>query len=233
MRWYWIAFVFILSPSLGLSQQRPGSVHVVRASGEATVSAKPDRAEISIAVVSQAPNAQRASAQNAEQTTQLLNALKRTVGATGDVKTSGYSIRPDYQYSKVGLPLKITGYEAANTVVATINDLTLVGKIIDAAANSGANRINGISFLLRDDEVPRTQALAQAAVKARANAEAIAKALNLQIVGVLEAQSSEVSSITPIGSVAQSVQLTSAVETPIQPGSLDVHVAVTVTLEVR
>jgi uncharacterized protein len=57
--------------------------HVVRASGDATVTAKPDRAQVTIGVLSQAPTAQAASAQNATQTTAVLDAVKRALGGNG------------------------------------------------------------------------------------------------------------------------------------------------------
>jgi len=223
--------LFILPAFSAVPQEATKPAHVVRASGEATRSAKPDRAQISIGVVTQAPTAQEASNQNAAKTTQVLDAMKRGLGAGGEVKTSGYSITPEYAYPKNEAP-KITAYRAANTVLVTIDDLKLVGKIIDLATSSGANAIEGISFTLQNDEEIRAQALAEAAMKARANAEAIARALNLQIVGVLEAQSSEVPGIRPLFMpVAEKAM--ARVETPIETGTLDIHASVSVTLEVR
>ena len=231
MSWNRIVGLFVLLAFSAICQEMPKAVHVVRATGEATRSAKPDRAQISIGVVTQAPTAQEASNQNAAKTTQVLDAMKRALGAGGEVKTSGYSITPEYSYPKNEAP-RITAYRAANAVLVTIDDLGLVGKIIDRAASSGANSMAGISFTLQNDEAIRGQALAEAAVKARANAEAIARALNLQIVGVLEAQSTEAPGIRPLFTpVAEKAM--ARVETPIETGTLDIHASVSVTLEVR
>jgi uncharacterized protein len=230
MSWNRIIWLIILPAFSGVSQETPKLAHVVRATGEATRSAKPDRAQISIGVVTQAPTAQEASNQNAARTTQVLDSMKRALGAGGEVKTSGYSISPDYSYPKNEAP-RITAYSATNTVLVTIDDLKLVGKIIDLATSSGANSMAGISFTLQDDEAIRAQALAEAAVKARANAEAIAKALNLQVVGVLEAQSTEVPGVRPL--FLPTAAKARAVETPVESGTLDIHASVSVTLEVR
>ncbi|MFL6350352.1 MAG: SIMPL domain-containing protein [Bryobacteraceae bacterium] len=207
--------------------------HMVRASGEATVTAKPDRAEVTIGVLTQAPTAQAASAQNATQTTSVLNALKRALGGNGQIKTTGYSISPDYQYSKDGSASKVIGYHASNTVLATVDDLSLVGKIIDTATKAGANNINGIAFTLRNDEAVRAQALAEAAGKARASGEAIAKALNLQVIGVLQAEATEAPVVRPLFAQAKSRAELNGAPTPIEAGNLDVRASVVVSLQVQ
>jgi uncharacterized protein len=216
------------------AQDRMGRVHSIRASGEATIRAKPDRAQISIGVVTQAPTAQAASAQNATQTSAVLDALKRALGASGEIKTSGYSISPQYQYAN-GRPPKITGYQASNSVLTSVNDLSLTGKVIDAANEAGANDITGISFSLRDDNAIRAEALAEAARKARSAAEAIAKALDVRITAVLDADTTEAPVVRPMNKAfAMAGTMPEArAPTPIEPGDLDVRASVTVTFEVQ
>lgn len=210
--------------------------HTVRASGEATVTAKPDQARVTVGVSTHAATAQAAAAQNATETTQVLDTVKRALGSNGEIKTTGYSIAPEYQYSKNGGPSKIADYRANNFVIVTINDLAMIGKVIDAATEGGANVINGISFTLRNDAEVRAQALAEASAQARSNAEAIAKALNLPVTGILEAHTLQAAAIQPVmfntevaASSAQSLQLA----TPIQPGNLEVRATVIVTLAIR
>lgn len=216
------------------AQDSAGKVHFIRASGEATVHAKPDRAQISIGVITQAPTAQAASAQNATQTSAVLDAVKRALGSNGEIKTSGYSISPQYQYTN-GRPPKITGYQASNSVLATVDDLSLTGKVIDAASDAGANNVTGISFSLRDDNAIRAQALAEAALKARSAADAIAKALNVRITRVLEADTTEAPIVRPMNKAFAMMSEGAAprAPTPIEPGDLDVRASVTVSFEVQ
>ena len=221
-----------LLPAAAFTQDAPKNAHLVRALGEATVTAKPDRAEISISIGTQAPTAQAAAAQNAADTTQVLDSLKRVLGSGGQVKTSGYSVGPDYQFSKNGAPRKVSGYHAANRLSVTVDELPLVGKVIDVASQSGATTIGGLSFTLRNDDAVRAQALAEAATKARSAAEAIAKALDLHVTGILEATSTDAAPVAPMprfGSVAESVE----VQTPIEAATIEIHASVIVTLEVR
>lgn len=231
-----ILFIALLIGSALQSQDVSKPLHVVRASGEATVKAKPDRAQMTFGVVTQAPTAEAAGAQNAAQTTHMLEALKHVLGSGGEIKTTGYSISPNYQTSKNGASRKIIGYNSNNTVEVTIDDLRLVSKILDASAQAGANDINGMSLLLRDDQAARSEALAKAAVKARDSAEAIAKALNLRVVGVVQAETADVPVMGPTfraGNMNATVAQTIEIPTPLEVGDIDVTAAVIVTLAVQ
>ncbi len=204
----------------------------VRASGEAVISAKPDRAEVTIGLSTHSTTAQAASAQNAEQSSQLIKAIKQAMGAGGQVKTSGYSLAPQYEYTNGKAP-RLTGYEASNSVNVTVDDLALLPKVIDSATGTGATNVNGIAFTLRDGSAVHQQAMTQAAVKARANAEALASALGVQVIGLLQAEPSESPSAGPRPVFAKAFTMEQRVATPVEAGNLEIHATVTVTLEVR
>jgi hypothetical protein len=206
---------------------------IVRASGEATISTQPDRAQVSIGVVTESTAAEDASTQNAATTAEVLKTVKQQIGSKGELKTTQYSVTPTYDYSNRASP-KITGYQASNTVLVTIDDLSLVGKVLDSAAAAGSNRIMGIQFTLRDDTAVRARALAEAAAKARANGEAIAKALNLHVVGVTQAEASELAPRRVTMPYAAARMSTMSAATPIESGTaVEVHASVIVTLAVH
>lgn len=224
-------YLLLLLPCTIVAQEA-STPHMVRASGDATVTTKPDQAQISIGVVTDAHTAAEASAQNAQQTSAALTAIKNSLGGHGEVKTAGYSISPQYDYSAGHAP-RLTGYQARNTVLVTVNDLSLTGKVVDAATGAGANNIDGISFSLKDDSAVRAEALAQAATKARANGEAIAKALGLHVVGVLRADTEQAPLVRPMPMARMVMAAEKAPQTPIEPGTLDIHATVIVTLQVQ
>ncbi len=222
--------------NLAITAQEPARrmPPVVRASGQATVDATPDQAEVSVGVSNQQKTAQAAAADNANRTTAVVDAVKALIGHGDEVKTQQYSVNPAYSYPKPGGSPVIDGYNANNTVHVTLHDLALVGKVIDAAMQAGATNVNGVNFTLKNDEAVRQQALALAAQKARTNAEAIAKALGLRVVGVLEAQSGEATAVQPLYKpmMMASRAMAAAAPTPIESGSVSVEATVTVTLEV-
>lgn len=76
----------------------------VQATGEATVSASPDQALIEIGVISQGSTAVAASAQNAGQTSAVLDDLAKLLGGSRKLRTTSYSVRPNYQHPKPGRP---------------------------------------------------------------------------------------------------------------------------------
>ncbi len=221
----------LLTVSPGFSQTPP-TVRFVRASGQATVSAKPDRASVQIGVVTHAATAEAASEQNAQQTSGVLKTIRDVLGTGGEVKTANYTLAPQYEYTN-NQPARLTGYDASNMVLVTIDDLPLLGKIIDAATKSGANNVAGISFTLKDETSIRATALREATLKARANAEVIAKALGVEIAGVLQAEPCEVPAFRPLTMPMRALSGREAAATPIESGNLDVNATVTVTLETR
>ena len=105
------------------------------------------------------------------------------------LKTVNYSLSPTYKYQNGHEPI-VTGYNAANLVQVTLDDLTKISNVIDAAAQAGANQVRGIQFTLRDQDAVHADALRKAAATARADADVLAAALGLKIVRVLSVEES-------------------------------------------
>jgi uncharacterized protein YggE len=160
----------------------------VLATGEGIISVKPDQAVVEIGVTSHGASAAAAAAQNAKQTENCLAELGRLLGAGKKLRTTNYSVRPDYQYPKPGGTPTVTGYTATNVVEVTIDDLTLVNKVIDTATQSGANVVQKLQFQLKNRAAVRAQALRQAAEQARISADAIAAGLGVKVVRVMSAE---------------------------------------------
>ena len=108
--------LLLLAPSAWPQQERnrprPPAITVT---GEALISAEPDQAQLDIGVVTQARTAPEASKENAERVTRVLSEVKKLLGRTDEVKTSGYSLTPAYRYPQGGKP-EIVGYNASNTL---------------------------------------------------------------------------------------------------------------------
>lgn len=203
----------------------------IRVSSEAVVTAKPDRAQLDIGVMTQASQSQAAATQNAKDLDAVLKALRKLLGADSDIRTISYSLQPNYQYSPQGGPPTITGYTATNVLRVTLDDLTKVGSVIDTASQAGANQIQRVQFTLKDEQAPRSAALKEAATKARSQAEALAAALGVKTTRILSAVES-----SPIVYPMQDVQFARAemaASTPVQPGMIEVRATVTLTVEIE
>ena len=201
----------------------------IQTSGEAVVTAKPDRAQIDIGVVTQADNSQNAALKNATQLGAVLAQLKQLLGTGADVKTISYSLSPNYRYPTGGGEPTITGYTATNVVRVTLDDLAQVGKVIDTATGSGANRIQSLQFTLKNRETVEAQALTEAARNARKKADTLAAALGVNILRILSvSESSPV--IVPVRSVAYA--RAEATSTPIESGTIEVQATVSLVVEI-
>jgi uncharacterized protein YggE len=207
----------------------PASTPSVRATGEGVVTARPDQAMLRIGVVTQAPSAEAAGTQNAKQTSTVLSELKSVVGTSGEIKTIGYSLNPNMRYPHDGGTPTITGYTASNTLEVRLNDMSKIGQVIDASTRVGANNVGGIQYALRNEGSARAEALAEASRTARANAEAIASALRLKVVRVRSADAGFMQIPRPMMAMAARAD---SVTTPVEPGTIEIHATVTVTLDV-
>jgi uncharacterized protein len=212
-----------------LAQQAP--VSSIRVSGDARVSATPDRAQIDIGVNTRAARSQDAAAQNAKSVQTVLDAVRQAVPAAV-LKTISYSLNPNYDYHVSGGEPTLNGYSASNVVQVTVDDLSKIGSVIDSATQAGATHVQGIHFTLRDEDAVSATALREAALKARAQADVLAQALGLKVVRVLTVEESS-PRVTPLfRPVARAAGVSAQVATPVEAGTLDVAADVTLTVEV-
>jgi uncharacterized protein len=205
----------------------------IRVTGDAQVTAKPDRVQIDIGVTTHADKSQDAATQNARQVDAVIQAVKKAAGPTAVLKTVNYSLSPAYKYQSGHEPL-IVGYNASNLVQVQLDDLGRISNVIDAAAQSGANQVQGIQFTLRDQDGVRADALRKAAAKARGDAEVLAAALGLKIVRVLSVEESGAprQPLMRTMSMAAAAPAAAKLDTPVESGTLEVGADITLTVEV-
>lgn len=206
----------------------------IRVTGDARVSARPDRVQIDLGVQTQAPLSQDAAAANARLLDAVLGAVRKAAGPGAQLRTASYSLSPNYQYHSSGGEPTITGYTALNVVEVTLDELARIGDVIDAASRAGANRVQGIQWTLRDQDAVRAEALRTAATRAHAEAQVLAEALNLRILRVLTVEESS-PQIVPVRvhmAAARAAVSGAEVPTPVEAGTLDVSASVTLTVEV-
>jgi len=217
-------------PATVLAQQPP--VSSIRVTGDARVTAKPDRVQIDVGVTTRAPQSQDAAAQNARQVDAVLAAVRKAAGPNAVLKTISYSLNPNYQFHPNGGEPTLQGFTALNVVQVTLDELGKIGAVIDAATQSGANHVQGIQFTLRDQDAVRAEALREAALRARAEADVLAAALGLKVLRVLtvEEQSPRVVPVRVYGGAR--AMATAAAATPVEAGTLDVTADVTLSVEV-
>jgi uncharacterized protein YggE len=212
--------------------------------GEANVRAQPDTAVLILSVVTQGGQAVNAQQENARKSEAVKRAVQTAAGANPEIKTSDYSLEPQRSYRQNKLPT-IIGYEARNTVTVTMSDLDKVGAAIDAASQAGANSVENVSFILRENNPARGQTLADATRQAMTKAQSMAQALGGRIVRVVEMQeggttnrplttdSLDYTDTRASASMSSMSVAKRAYATPVESGSLNVKSQVQLVVEIE
>lgn len=196
--------------------------------GEAKVA--PDRAHIQIAIQTRAATAALAGSANAKKQRAIIDTLRALGFAAEQLTTTGYSVQPEMRYDKEGGAPQVVGYVVSNSIRADASRIDQIGPAIDAALAKGANNIDQLELYSSKSDEARRVALANAVTKARADAEAMARAAGGTLGRLLELSSSEMPSpIQPIAFAAARMAKDSS--TPIEPGEETIRTSVSARWE--
>ena len=207
----------------------------VTVAGEATTRVEPDTAVLVLAVVTESAQAITAQQENARKSDAVTTAVKNLAGSNIEIKTSDYTLQPQYNYRENQLP-KIIGYDARNSVIVTTSDLKNVGALIDAASRAGANSIDSVSFTLRQTSPARGQALADATQQAMNKARSIAQALGGRVLRVVEENEGSTVAAEPQAydmAARETINTTKMMPTPITAGQLSIRSNVQLIVEIE
>jgi len=205
----------------------------ITVSGQADVAGIPDTLRLDLSVVATAPSVSEALAKangsaDAVQKSLLVNGVGQK-----DLQTSGLNIAPSYDYTKSGAP-RIKGYVVSESVSAKLRDLGRAGDAIGKAVRVGGNavQVNGISLDLEDTGALVAQARDRAFTDAKAKAEQYAKVAGRSL-GAAASIAETVADPSPIPMPLAARAQAKEADVPIQPGSQEVGVTVTVVFAMR
>ncbi len=225
-----IVSTFLALPAQGQSAtQKEPSVLTVTGFGEVRIA--PDEATVQLGVARQRDTAQEAQEEVNEVAQEILNAVTQLGVRAEHIQTSSLRLSPVYTTRRPGSSSepRVVAYRASNMVSVRLENLTLVGLVIDAAMKAGGNQLQGVHFALRNDLSVREQALKEAVKAASQKATAISEALDVNIIEVIEVNEGSVSvrRLQPQRFEA-SLAGVNAAATPVSPGQLTVSASVTI-----
>jgi uncharacterized protein YggE len=217
----WGLLIVVLAPLTSHAQDRMPPFEAppqIAVTGRGEVKVSPDRATIQISVQTRASTAAAAAAENANKTQAVLAALRALGLGNDQLSTINYNVNPEQRYEPNREPVVI-GYTVTNTVLADVRRLNQVGPVIDAALSRGANMITSLQFYASNTEAARRTAIASAIEKARADAEAAARAARGTLGSLLEIQiGSYPPPPQPMMMMRRAMADAQQAETPINPG---------------
>jgi uncharacterized protein YggE len=212
---------------------QPNDPPSIVATGEALVTVAPDRALIEISADGHAKKAADAQRLAAESMTSVQNALKSAGVAADAIKTTGYSLTPEYDY--VSGQQQFRDYLARNQIEVRVDDLSKLSAVIDASGAAGAATVSGLRFDLKARATVEQSALKDAVADAMARAGSIAAGANRtlgSIIRISEQRISEPVTMRYMTAVAGG-RAGGGAPTPIEPGEINVRAQVTVTVAIK
>ncbi len=181
------------------------AANTITVSGHGEYAAVPDIATFSFTVSSTKPTAAEAQKDAATKLNAAQAYLKSAGIADKDIKTSNYSMYPQYEYQSAVCPQVqmapvgggssvsycppgkqvLTGYQASQSTTVKVRDLTKAGDLLVGVGSKGATDVSQLNFTYDDptgvQEAARTDAIADAKKKA----DTLASELGVTLVRVV------------------------------------------------
>jgi uncharacterized protein YggE len=222
---------FRLAGALPVSVTQTQKMSTFDVSGEGKVVVAPDQASVSMGVRKEGRSVAFVQEQVNSTMTDLSKRLKDLGIKDEDIRTSSYTFYPDYQAKGT--------YSAFAQVEVKIRDLEQVSPVLDLVGSLGLENVNGPTFELSDELRDSTvkEAREEAIDKAKTKAEELAglAGMNLgRIINIQEGSSYPQPYLMrdmamPANAGGEMVKTS----TPVEPGSSEVSVTVTLSYETR
>lgn len=154
--------------------------------GKSEMEVVPDEAKVSLGINIQKDTVGPAQ----EEANQIIAAITERLKELGiekeDVKTSNYSIYPNYDYTSG--TNRIIGYNINSNLEITVSDFEKLNSVIDLATAEGANQVGGVQFALsKEKEAELKQQARQDAIKdAQENAQELARLSGIRLGRVVD-----------------------------------------------
>ena len=207
-----------------------GGITVV---GQGTAYGQPDQATVVVGVETFAATVAEASSQNQTTLDNVMAALTAAGIAAEDVQTTNYSLYAEQIYGEKG-PEGIAGYRVSNQVNVKIRDIALVGDVLAAVTEAGANAIYGVNFSVADPAALEAEARALAMQDAASRAASLAELGNVSLGAVTVISEVIGQPVMPLGMGGGGYAMEQAAAAPgISPGQLSYQVQVQVTYGIQ
>lgn len=172
-----LTFVPALSIAQAPSTATSANPEIV-ANGAGSVKLTPDRAMLTVVILTRANSAAEAGRMNAARIVPVIAALKRQRLPDSAIVTTSFTVNAERDLSgRVPVPVDAPQtYVARNSIQVTLARVELLGALIDTALAAGASEITNIGFGSSEATVGRQRAIAAAVRAARADAATAAEA---------------------------------------------------------
>jgi uncharacterized protein len=182
---------------LGIRKDNVIHSNVISARGVGEAVAVPDIATFSFTVREEGKDVAAVQQAMTEKANKAIAYLKEQGIEDRDIKTENYYTNPRYEYSQ-GVcgpnfcpPSRqiLAGYEVSQTVSVKVRDIAKAGDLLTQITALSISEVSSLSLTVDSEDSLKAEAKANAIMKAREDAENIAKALGVKlgdVVGIYE-----------------------------------------------
>lgn len=199
--------------------------------GEGKVDAIPDTAYVDAGILVNNEVTVNGVQQKIDETNnKIIDALKGLGIKKEDIKTSNYSINPNYSYD--GKENKITGYNGNVSISIKIKDMKKASDVVTKVTEAGANQVNGVRFAIDSPDKLREEARDNAIANAKEQANKLAQKLGIRLGKIINIVESN-QDVRPVPMYETSLKMGGAamVAPQIEPGTQTITSTVTLYFE--
>ncbi|MDD5290823.1 MAG: SIMPL domain-containing protein [Patescibacteria group bacterium] len=217
---------------IGISEQQRHSITV---NGDGEVIGVPDIAKIQLGYSVEKKTVAAAQKDNTDKMNAVIKKLKDDFKIDDkDIKTTDYSIYPQYDWSK-GIQI-FRGYEVNQSLEVKLREMEKVSQVLDEAGTLGLNQIGSLTFEIDNEEALKQEARIKAIEAAKTKAEDLAKVAGVKL-GRIISFSESANGIAPVAyrsnyKVADEALGMGGAAPEIEAGSSEIKITATVEYEI-
>ena len=156
--------------------------YLIKVRGEGEIAVQPDTASVNLGVVTESKELIEGQKQNSIAANKVIDSLIRLGIDRNQIQTFDYRIESDYDYDQ-GKQI-FRGYKITHILQVKIEDLSIVGKVVDTAVENGVNYVSNVQFTAKNKDSFYKQALILAVNNATEKAKTIASTLNVTLLPI-------------------------------------------------
>lgn len=231
-QWALTMSVLVLLGGPALAQTPAATEPVVVVHGDGVLRRAPDRALVRIGAESRSRVPKEAQAAAATAMTAVQDKL-RAAGIPRDaLRTVVLTLQQEFDYANGKQTPR--GYVARHVIEARVDDLSMLGDVLDASVGAGATSVHGLEFDLKQREAAEREALTLAVADALARAEAAAGGARRSVDRILRIEEGAPASVYRPQPMMMERQMASAAPvTPVVEGEIEIRAQVTVTASLK
>jgi uncharacterized protein len=146
------------------------------------------------------------------------------------IRTTGYSIQQEFDFSNGRRVPR--DYLAHNGIEIRLDGVDRVGEILDLVVQAGATSVLGVRFDVKDRTLLERDVLMHAVQDARARADSLAAGAGRTVDRVIRIDDSRQPRIVP-QPMTMRAQAADSAPTPVEPGLIEIHAQVTLTVSIK